>query len=229
MRLSGRRIQKSDVPRDPGGRPAAGLLLLLGLFASGCSTSALRVQTVPEGAEIYLIRGSSPPARIGKSPQTLDSQTAPDLFSENLELRVEKDGFQSVHVVLPRSTTISTGRVSLQLKESRLPESCVKADAATNDVARGVAEVQSLIQRRKYEDAERRAKELTGKYGTIAVFHMLLGNALYLRKELPAALAAYRKAKELEPGNLETGRMIEKIARITGSTPEAERAPAGGN
>ena len=121
-----------------------------------------------------------------------------------------------------------SSKLNVLLKEVKLPDSCTKTDVALNEVAKGVAEVQALIARKKYTDAERKAREMTGRFSTVSVFQLLLGNSLYMRKDLPGALQAYRKARELDPSQAETQRMISKISNLVGGSPERGIASDGG-
>jgi hypothetical protein len=209
-----------------------GLASLWGGVFSGCASSSMSVQTNPEGAEVFLVRAGTPPTRIGKSPLTLDRGSAPDLYGENFEILLQKEGFAPTQVVVPRASTVASSKLNVLLKEVKLPESCTKTDLTVNEVAKAVAEIQGLIARKKYPDAERRAREMTGRFGTVSVFHLLLGNALYLKKELPGALQAYKKARELDPGQAETQRMISKLSTMVGGGAErsiaSDPAPSGG-
>jgi hypothetical protein len=201
--------------------------LVTATLFSGCASSTLSVQTNPEGAEVFVVKTGTPPARIGKAPVTLDRSLAPELFGENVELLIQKEGFVSTQVVVPRSTSVVTSKLNVLLKEIKLPESYTKIDVALNEVAKAVAEIQALIVRKKYPDAERRAREMASRFSTVSVFQLLLGNSLYMKKDMPGALQAYRKARELDPGQPETQRMISKISSMVGGAAERGIASDG--
>jgi len=231
MSTKTQRLQMGD--QRGAGRAAASAYATLLVFTlsctySGCASNSLSVQSNPDGAEVFLIRAGSPPTRIGKAPLTLDRTTAPDLYGENIEILVQKEGFASTQVVVPRAMSVATSKLNVLLKEIKLPDSCTKTDAALNEVAKAVAEIQSQIARKKYPEAEARAREMASRHRTVSVFQLLLGNALYLKKDLQGALQAYRRARDLDPGQAETQRMISKLSAILGGGAERSIATEEG-
>jgi predicted Zn-dependent protease len=81
-----------------------------------------------------------------------------------------------------------------------------------------VAQVQRMIYKKNYIEAERTLSTFTVKYPAVPVFFSLLGNVYYLEKNLDKALDAYQRSYALQPQNQEASRMIQKIKSIRGTT-----------
>lgn len=71
-----------------------------------------------------------------------------------------------------------------------------------------------LIKNKEYDSAERNLLNLQTQFPNVATIHELLGNVFYLKKDLSRAYSFYKKAYALNPNNLDTTRMIQKIEGI---------------
>lgn len=187
---------------------------------SGCSGPILRVESNPEGADVFAGRAESTPIKIGKTPITITRESAPDLFSEGCQIGLSKDGFASESLFVPK-TTLSNGtaRWTVTLKQQAVtsqPENKDQAQAI-NAVAQGIAEAQQKIFSKNYSEAQRILEMLAANYSNVALVHDLLGNVFYIQKNTSRALVAYRRSYELNPNSPETMRMIEKLSTIQGS------------
>jgi tetratricopeptide (TPR) repeat protein len=188
----------------------------VGLAGSGCGTSSLKVQTVPEGAQIDLLHEDGSATKLGNSPLSLTKEQSPEVFRANNEIRVSKDGYQSSSVLVPYSSLGEETRVNVSLQEAKLPSSCSNQDANLNEVGQKIAEAQRLIYKKDYVESRRILQGLSGMFPSVAIIYSLLGNGFYLEKNYPEALAAYRHALSLTPNDKSITHIIEKLMPVTG-------------
>lgn len=182
----------------------------------GCATSGLRVQSSPDGADVAISVGDQAPRKVGKTPMTLESTTVPELYRESLQMYVTKEGHQTVSVIVPRMPLGASGTINMSLSESALPRVCTSQLESANQLAKGIADSASLVHRKKLDEAARVLEDLAIKFGTVTVVHDLLGNVYYLQRNMARALDSYRRSFRLNPNNIETMRMIERIEKAQG-------------
>jgi tetratricopeptide (TPR) repeat protein len=189
--------------------------LTIGLAASGCGTSTLKVQTIPEGAQVELLHEDGSATKLG-NPLALTKEQSPDVFHANNEIRVSKDGYQPTSVLVPYSSLGEETRVNVALQEAKLPSSCSNQDVSLNEVGQKVAEAQRLIYKKDYIESRRILQSLAEQFPSVAIVYSLLGNGYYLEKNYPEALAAYRHALQLTPNDKSISHIIEKLVPVTG-------------
>jgi len=192
------------------------LFILCGAITN-CSSQSLRVQSSPEGADVTVLNSNRSPQKMGKTPIELSSRTNPEIFSDAFQIQVSKEGYQPQAVLVPKlATTGGTGRVSFNLEDTTLPKVCQVQEDAFNEMARGVAEVSTFVQRKKYGEATSLVQALLTKYNGVSVLYDLQGNIFYLQKNLARALDSYKKSNSLSPNNPQTLRMISRIQQLQG-------------
>ncbi|MBK8200809.1 MAG: tetratricopeptide repeat protein [Bdellovibrionales bacterium] len=135
---------------------------------------------------------------------------------------VEKEGVRAEHYLVPKTVFAASIRLDIEMRESKLPAACTDQDAAVEEVARSVAQAQSHIQAKMYDNALRILKNLNDKFPNSSVVYDLMGNTHYLMKDLEKALSSYEKSLRLSPNNSETQRMVVKLKQIY-----SIRSPAG--
>lgn len=190
--------------------------LVAATLLPACASSQLRIETSPEGAEVAWVRPGQSPQSLGKTPLRLSGSDAADFASRGGQLQVAKEGFQPESILVPSSMVASGIEYRATLKPVTLPNSCTQQANQLNEIARSVAESQQLIYRRRYAEAETLLLSLTAKFGSVSVIHDFLGNLYYLQKDLNRAQASYRRSLEIEPGNGETRRMLDRINQSRG-------------
>lgn len=193
------------------------VLFMTAIAVCGCvSNSRLRVQSNPDGADIYLTAQNRTPQKVGKTPMELDPSQHQDLFKESVQIQVVKEGFSPQGVLVPRLALGGGGHVQFNLAETALPKVCQVQEQSYNDIARGVAEASALIQRRRLPEALSLVQNLTVKYDTISSLYDLQGNIYYLQKDLNRALEAYQRSNNLTPNVPATLRMIDRLHELQG-------------
>ncbi len=189
------------------------LLAVYMILISACASSSLQVQSEPTGADVYLKSSRGSFAKIGQTPlQVGEAQVVQQ--GESFQLTVSKDGYSSEHVVVPPSHMSRATSISVRLKEN--------AKSSNNEenldkVAGGVAQIQQMIRLREFERAAQTLLVYSTQYPSVSTFHELLGNVYYLQKDLGKALQSYKKAAELNPRNLDTQNMIQRLSDYKGT------------
>ena len=196
-------------------------LLMLAVLASaiGCSSRSLRVTSSPEGADVYIIGNDRQAQKIGKTPLELDQRNAPQVFADVVQVQVAKEGYNPQMVLVPKlAMTGGTGRVNFNLEDTTLPKFCQAQGDSSNEIARGVAEVSNLIQKKRYPEASNILQSLTAKFATVSILYDLQGNIYYLQKDMGRALDSYKKSSQLSPNNVQTLNMINRIQQLQGTS-----------
>ncbi|NDD90806.1 tetratricopeptide repeat protein [bacterium] len=191
-------------------------LTLLILGAGACASSSLSVRSEPSEGEVFVRKGSSAPVKLGATPFVMTSDNAREWLGDSFELIVKKEGYASQSIVVPKLALGATSQVDVSLKEASLPQSCAQQDLSLNEIASGVAQAQYFLSKRNYDESRRKIQELINKFPSVAALHTLLGNLFYIQKDFQSALEAYRRSKRIQPDNVETTRMIEKLSSFKG-------------
>jgi hypothetical protein len=193
-------------------------LLFSFILCLGCSSPQLQVTSNPEGASIFAIDQNGHSTSLGKTPVTLDDKMAPELFREQMQIQVSKDGYSPQIALVPKLSLGGSGYLYFTLDETKLPPACQSQSDAVNEIARGIAESSALLQRKKFIEASNLLDNLTTKYTTIPTLYDLQGTAAYLQKNLGKALEFYKRSYQLAPNNPQTLRMISRIQAMQGGT-----------
>lgn len=193
-----------------------GVILVSALMLSGCASSFVRVTSNPEGADIHLIRTNSPPLKIGSTPLAITPEAYPEAFTDNIQLAVSKNGFNTESIIVPKSGFQSHAKLHFNLREPSPSGACAGTDKTFEEIAQGVAESQRQLLKKNTPEAKRLLTGMISKFPGVATFHNLLGNAFYLERDINSALESYRRARDLQPSNYDTIRMIDKLQNMRG-------------
>lgn len=188
------------------------------LLLNACASSQLLVESEPAGADVSIVGLGNTRQKIGKTPMTLTQLNVPNLFSDELQISVTKEGFHGESFLIPPGSGSVQGRVQAALTEDAVSKTCQDSVGSLNEATDAVAQVQRMIYAKNYVEAERALTTYTVKFAAVPVFHSLLGNVRYLQKNLDKALESYQRSIALQPQNPETLRMIDKIKGIRGGS-----------
>lgn len=183
----------------------AALPLLLSL--TGCVSAGLHVQSEPAGADVYFKSSEGTLTKIGTTPLNVDADRLPPSRSA-FQITLSKEGYLSENFVIPAAKLPQDTQISVSLRENSK-----KSEDRLDHVASNVASIQQLIRNRDLERAEQTLQLMVTQYPEVATFHELLGNVFYLKKDLSQALSSYRRAANLNPKNIETRNMIQRLSQ----------------
>lgn len=188
------------------------VILLTVFLQLSCSTSNLRVESQPEGADVYVSVNGQTSKKIGVTPLNIQENQI-SAGNEPFQLSIMKDGFVTEHILSPATLFSRNTNVQIKLRETNNSKQSLN-DEILQKVSSQVAYAQSLIRSKDYESAERTLLGIVPQFPNVATFHELLGNVYYLKKDLQRAHSSYKKALDLNPSNTDTVRMIQRIEGI---------------
>lgn len=178
------------------------------LMAAGCVSPGLHVQSQPTGADVYFKSSEGTLTKIGTTPLDVDAHRLPP--SRNaFQLTLAKDGYLPENFIVPAARLPQDTQISVSLRENHK-----KSEDHLDHVASNVASIQQQIRNKELERAEQTLQLMITQYPEVATFHELLGNVFYLKKDLAQALNAYKKAALLNPKNIETRNMIQRLGQF---------------
>lgn len=186
-------------------------------FTMGCASSQLTIESDPLGSDVYLSVGKQVPKKLGQTPYVMKTDGL-DLSTESFVITISKEGFDRQSVLVPITSLNNVSAISVHLnqlvtKEDPKQKAAENLDIALEQVARGIANIQSLIQSKEYDQAQSTASTLLATYPNLSILYDLLGNIYYLKKDVEKSLANYKKAQLIYP-NPETLRMINKLQEL---------------
>ncbi len=198
----------------------------LAFVLSACATGNMRVTSTPDKAEVFMAYEGEQPNKIGETPLSVDAGLMGIQRGRFFQLTIKKDGFQPESILVPTSTMPASLDVTSKLSESKLPQQCIDQTASVEKIARGIATVQALMNRNSYDEARVKLVTLLNEYPSVSVLHDLMGNVNYVSRNLEAALASYQRSLSIDPSNLDTQRMVNKIKSIIGiRMPTSQEGP----
>ena len=195
--------------------------LLSVMTLTGCAAGTLRVNSTPDKADVFVAYEGEQPSKIGVTPMNLDSRVIDEGRGRYVTVFLKKEGYQTEALMVPTGLMKASLDISSKLEEFKLPLQCQDQTFAVEKIARGIANVQSLVQANNLTEAQGKITLLLDEYPNVSVLHDLMGNVQYISKNLEGALNAYQKSLNIDPSNVDTQRMVNKIRSILGV-----RAPA---
>ena len=196
-------------------------ILLFASLMTACASNTYRIQSSPSEAEVDFVYKSGARKSMGKTPLSLNANEA-NPNKEAFQIEVRKDGFDKQAVFVPESSFTKNLEVNVNLQNDArgadAKADAKKGDAAFNEIASAVADIQKDIQTRNYEMALSKLNRMVAAYPSVSTFYSLSGNVHYLEKRLDKALASYKKALDLNPNSAELQKIIEKLDGMTGGT-----------
>ncbi|MBL7545568.1 MAG: tetratricopeptide repeat protein [Bdellovibrionaceae bacterium] len=182
------------------------------LLQISCSTSNLRVESQPDGADVYVSVNAQTAKKIGVTPLNIQENQISS-GNEPFQLSIIKEGFVTEHILSPATTFSRNLSVQVKLRETSSSKQSIN-DEVLQKVSSQVAYTQSLIRSKDYDAAERAILGILPQFPNVATFHELLGNVYYLKKDLQRAHTSYKRALDLNPSNTDTVRMIQRIEGV---------------
>jgi len=182
-------------------------LFLFLIVLGACSTSSsIKLRSVPDGATVSAIESDGSSRSLGKTPlETSESMQS---------LLIEKEGFES--------SRIFVGRLQSQNYEYSVKLTAKAEDPKVTDIksrherlAKTIAKAHNLINNKRYSEADSLLVNLTNEYPYVSVGYDLLGNISYLQKDFRRAIGYYQKSLELNPENVETKQVLDRLRSMS--------------
>lgn len=183
------------------------ILSVLFILLTACSSrSSIKIRSVPEGASVSAVDSDGSTRLIGKTPVESD---------ESLQaLLIEKEGYEPARVFVGR---LQSQHYEYTVKLDQRTEDPKMADLKTRyeRLAKNIAKANNLINNKRYAEADALLSNLTSEYPYVSVGHDLLGNVSYLQKDFKRAIGHYQKSLELNPENIETRQVLDRLRSMS--------------
>lgn len=179
------------------------------IILTGCS-STFEVLSEPNEARVQIVE-EGVFKDIGKTPLSIDTSEL-DLKSSIFEIIVSKDGYNKQSFFLEERTIPSLGKINVKLENTATEAlSAEYIKKSVSKIASQVSQIQTWLLKKNFTQAEVATKELLNENSNLAVGWNLLGNNYYLQKRFSEAGEAYQKALSIEPDNVETQSILQKL------------------
>lgn len=175
-------------------------------FLVSCSSSPAlaMISSFPEGATVSLKSSDGGMKTLGVAPLEIpiDSATSAVVIS--------KESFEEQQVVIVGA---SGSRVEVSARLQSKNDSNREAESATRleKLARELVSAHNLMTQKRFPQAQLILMSLTRDYPSVSVSYDLLGNISYLQKDSPKALEFYERSLRINPENVETKNMINRL------------------
>lgn len=170
------------------------------IMLTGCGTTGtVVVRSSPSDANVFLFDvRSGQNAVLGKTPLTFKKDLAKDSKSDVLQIRIEKDGFETRHASVAAFGSQTT-YVDVKLSSVLGAKSDLHKAFEVNRQL--MAEANRLAVNKRYAEALTRIDKVLETDPKNDEAHAARGSVLYLMKDIEGAELAWRKSLEINPGN----------------------------
>lgn len=193
------------------------LILLMFSLITSCSSTQYRVNSSPSEAEVEARYKSGAVKSVGKTPLTIAANDI-NANRESFSLVVKKNGYSDAEVFVPESSFNKSIELNVSLKKQEGSSEAFQQQKVVSEVAAAVADIQKDIQTKNFDIAINKLNKMMVDYPTVSTFYSLQGNVHYLERRTDKALAAYKRALELNPGSVELQKIIEKLNSVSGES-----------
>lgn len=193
-------------------------LLLLNIlpFLFSCSSySLIRIKTNPENAQISLRTSDGEMKVLGRGNIEMSSQQFFSLGSRMAKLEVTKENYKTQSLYVVQGKAAESYEIFVKLDREMEDARSSEIRTRMEKLGKLLAKASNAIHSRRYSEAEITLNNLASEYSSISVVYDLLGNLNYLQKNMKAALGYYQRSYEINPENIETKNMIDRLSRIT--------------
>lgn len=192
-------------------------LMLLFLLNSCSTTSKVKITSSPDKAEVKVTTNDGETKSLGVTPLELAGKDIYSSASRMSVINISKDGFESQNVFIAQESSLESYNINIKLRTKSDDIKSQDVKSRQEKLAKNIAMSNNLINKKRYDEAERVLTSLTDDFPYVSVSYDLLGNIAFLKRDFRAAINYYEKSFQLNPENSETKTMIDKLKRMTNS------------
>lgn len=191
---------------------------MLMLLLSSCGTiSKVKITSSPDKAEVKVTNNDGETKSLGITPLEI---TGKDIYSSSSRMsliQISKDGFESQNVFIAQESSLESYNINIKLRTKSEDVKNQDIKSRQEKLAKNIALSNNLINKKRYEEAERVLSSVADDFPYVSVTYDLLGNIAYLRRDFRSAINYYEKSFQINPENSESKTMIDKLKRMTNS------------
>lgn len=181
------------------------IFVILIVLLSACSRVSLKAKlaSYPEGASVGVQNREGKITPLGVTP--LEAELTDPIS----EIVFSKAGFKEERIIVAGGSN-SIVNVTAKLTSAN-DLNTANNGARFERLARDVLRANQMIGKKSYSEARSILSSLTSEFPYVSVTYDLLGNVSYLERDTARALTYYEKSLTLNPENIETRRMVERL------------------
>lgn len=187
------------------------LVFVIFVFTQSCTTTPrVSITSLPEGAVVNLKGVDGSNRILGKTPLDLSSRELGG--SQRLSvIELSAEGFQQQQIMLGRDRGSENYDINVQLKKIAEDAKNLDARGRQEKLARSIAQASNLINNKRFDEARALLNNIILEYPHVSVGYDLIAGLSFLQKDLKAALSYYEKALTINPENVETRQMVNRL------------------
>jgi tetratricopeptide (TPR) repeat protein len=192
------------------------LCLLLHMVLMSCaSNSRVKITSSPDKAEVKVTTNDGETKSLGTTPLEIDGREIYANASRMSMVHVSKEDFETQNIFIAQDSTQENYNINVKLKTRTEDAKGLEIKARQEKLAKNIAVSNNLINKKRYEEAQRVLITIIQDFPYVSVSYDLLGNISYLQRDFRAALNYYQKSFQINPENAETKMMIDKLKTMT--------------
>lgn len=172
------------------------------------------IQSIPAGAEVSVIDDDGKIKGLGVTPVKLPSSEIFKSGNGFSQIQLLKDNYEPKTFVMSKSSMPTSYEISVNLNKSSFDPKAADLNEKNEKIAQQIALANKFIMSKKMFEAEQLLARFVQDYPHISVGYDYMGNINYLKKDYKKALYYYERGLSLNPENVETKDMINKLKSI---------------
>lgn len=199
------------------------LLLLLNLFFSSCSSvrldqNQIEINSNPEKSEVSLFSTKTQSyTKLGETPLKLNISKIKKMIDkedEFIAVKISRRGYVIEHLIIDIKVNHKINYfTSLKSVGTWSDPESEFSSLIANKLTQNLQSLNQKIFKKKYASALATVEQLINQYPKAHMFYDIKGSILYLQGKKAESLAVYRKSLSLNPDNVESQKMLEKIRK----------------
>lgn len=188
-------------------------LMLLGLLTllGSCAQAEFSVQSLPSESDVALVDEEGKIKPLGKTPLKVKADDVFKSGSAYSQIQISRPDHHTESIMVSRSSMPIDYEISINLKRQIQDPKALEANSRNERVAQAIAQANNMIATKRLVEAEQMMAKFIQDFPHISVGYDYMGNINYLKKDLKRALYYYEKGLQINPENLETRDMVNKL------------------
>ncbi|MCB0420922.1 MAG: hypothetical protein KDD61_07995 [Bdellovibrionales bacterium] len=197
------------------------------LATVGCASGVLTIDSNEREVDIsvrYVGDGEYKP--LGKTPLTMEASKVIEVAGNKgkaMVIELTKPGYMSRTVLVPNldSGTDFNFRLQLTRQASERAEDIAEKNKLIDDLF----ESQRLVKVGRYDDAIKLLDKIGEREPQLAAIFEMKAGVSFIKKDYTSSLDLYRQALRLNPGNVESLKMVQYLESLNTRKPANENEP----
>lgn len=191
------------------------LINLLYLLSSCTTYSLVRVKTSPENSQISIRQSDGSLRVLGKGQIEMSSSEFFSMGSRMAKLEVSYENFKTQSLYIIQGKSAESYEIFVNLDRDQENGKSAETRSRMEKLGKLLAKASGAIYAKKYSEAETVLNILVSEFPAVSAVYDLRGNLYYLQKNIQSALQNYQRSYQINPENMETKGMIDRLSKMT--------------